>query len=155
MRKFALPVMLLCIVVASSGCSMSTVKPVTPADFQKYTPLVESMAQSLTTQALVNKTPEVKAAVNTLAKETSAALAGQMSVTEQDLDNLITLAILKAHINVAPNSPVVSIIKSVMLVGMQFADDEINKVGGDITSKNQIIVEFVQAALSGVQKGST
>jgi hypothetical protein len=153
MRKAALPVMLLLVVAASAGCSQNKPKW-TPEDIQKYTPVVESMCQTLTTQALKDQLPWVKETVNKLTPEVASVLEGKFDLSADDVDALIALAIKTSKINLSMESPVVGIMRTVILVGIQSAEDQINKVGGDISNKNKIVIEFVQAALRGIEKGS-
>lgn len=154
MYKFAVLMSLVAVLLASSGCSLSTSSgSVTVQDVQKYMPILESATQGLTMQALKSQTANVKQAVNQVAVQMLAVVDGDMSLSQDDIENLLNIAIVKSQLTLTDASPVKPLLRSMLMMAIQTAEDRVNE-WGLTASKNELTIEFVKAALNGVVSGS-
>lgn len=151
MRKFmAAPIVL----IFSFGCSQTNTKTTwTEDNFRAFLPQMESVATVLTQQALTGKAPSVRVTVNTISRDIVTTLDGTYAVDPAKIDFIVEQAYAKLG-NLNLSQVAKPIIKSILLVGLQSAERKINEAGLSLSAKNLLIVDFVKATASGIQKGS-
>lgn len=149
MTKYALLFSLL-FLLPLFGCS-GTTSQINWTDPQTVVPLTENISQVLTRQLLVNQSDTTRVAVHDVAVVVEQLLAGQLSISPELIDSLVDAAVSNV-----PNVPanVSPIVKSVLLVGLKSVEAKLNQEVVDITQKNALLVQVVQAAVCGIIEGS-
>lgn len=144
MKKMLIALLLVC----GFGCSQSKIDTI-----QSYTPQVTVLSKIVTEQALVGKPDNVRQIVNSLSGDTYDALSGSLVIDADKIGDIIDQVASKY--GASPLTAIAKpIVEAVLLVALQSAQEQINKIAMDAASKNEIVAAYIKAACKGIEEGS-
>ena len=148
MRRMLFAIPIVCILF-SIGCSQMQA----PTSWQAFTPQVTTLTTVLTQQALTGKSDTVRQGVNAISGDVYDVLSGSFELNATKINEIVIQVTAKYSSN-----PVVQIarpiVEAVLLVGLQMAQAEVNRIGTGIVDKNELVMSYVKAACKGIADGS-